>query len=809
MPVPGDGPLRWWELAESAGWDPVVVVAWQHPEVHLHTVERAGADAGGPAGYPAAAEAMAGWEDVHRRALTELVGLRCTVVPVGPHTAAHDDPGTVALLAEALGRPPRPPTPGAPPAADRGTGEPTGPVPSAGAEVILPVHRALADILDGLGGSHQALPVVDVPPPSGWAAALRRAGDELRRAREDTAAAWRQAAARGEDADTLFRALWQVGDELAESVTADLPGHAIPFYGGDATVDQHGYLRWIREREIPAGPPGSAETTDPRLAAGPLVSVVVPVYKPELPLLESAVGSVVRQTYGRWELCLCDDGSGDPAVTAALAAIAGRDARVKVTALAANGGISAATNGALAVATGEWVAFMDQDDELAPDALAAVVAAAADDPSVDLVYTDDDKIDREGRRFGPQFKPDWDPDLLLSMCYFSHLVAMRRSLVDDVGGLRSAFDGGQDWDLALRVSERARTVRHVPRVLYHWRAIPGSAALDSSYKPWAYEAARRAVADALVRRGEPGTVDHHPKYRGLYHVRRQRRGDPLVSVVVPFRDGAGMLQRCVDSLTADPGHDRMELVLVDNGSTEPEMLALLDRLSADDRVTVVDDPRPFNWAALNNNAIDRSRGDMVLTLNNDVTAASPGWLHEMVVHAERPDIGAVGARLLYPDGRVQHVGAVVGLGGIVAHPMRGLPGDHPGYMGFATVIRGWSAVTGACLLARRSVVDEVGGFDEQLAVAFNDVDFCLKVVERGYRIVTTPLAEMVHAESSTRGFTGYARDIVPFVTRWEHWLRGEDPLFSPNLSRFDARCVVRLPDEDAQWNRQLQTLGLS
>jgi GT2 family glycosyltransferase len=282
-----------------------------------------------------------------------------------------------------------------------------------------------------------------------------------------------------------------------------------------------------------------------------------------------------------------------------------------------------------------------------------------------------------------------------------------------------------------------------------------------------------------------------------------------VSVVVPFRDGADLLQRCLDSVVADPGHDRIELLLVDNGSTEPETAALLDRLAGDDRVRVLSDPRPFNWAALNNAAISVARGDMVLTLNNDVTAASSGWLREMVVHAERPEIGCVGARLLYPDGRVQHVGTVVGLGGIVAHPMRGLPGDQPGYMGFATVARSWSAVTGACMLARAAVVDEVGGFDETLAVAFNDVDFCLRVGARGYRVVSTPLAELVHAESSTRGFTGYARDIVPFVTRWREILLGEDPMFSPNLSRFDARCVVRLADEDAQWIRHLHELGLS
>lgn len=672
---------------------------------------------------------------------------------------------------------------------------------------VLGAQRRLTETLRSLAGAHKALVVPELGAPSSWARALDEATLRARRSAQETAEAWRYAADRGADADVLWRALWQTSDQLASVVADALPPSSLAPYGLDATSDLHGYRAWIAEHETAPGPPGSAAASDPRLGTGPLISVIVPVYKPDLSLLEAAITSVRRQTYARWELCLCDDGSADPALSAALAAYRDGDPRVKVTALTANGGISAATNGALALASGTWVAFLDQDDELAPGALAAVATVVLDEPAADLVYSDDDKIDREGRRFGPQFKPEWSPDLLLSMCYFSHLVAMRRSLVDQVGGLRPAFDGGQDWDLALRVSEQARAICHIPQILYHWRAIPGSAALDSSSKPWAYEAARRALAAALERRGEPGTVEHHPQFRGLYYVRRQVVGQPLVSIVIPFRDGAGMLQRCVDSLVADPGHDALELVLVDNGSTEPEMAALLERLSGDDRVTVIDDDRPFNWAALNNAAIAACRGDMVLTLNNDVTARSRGWLREMVAHAQRPEIGAVGARLLYPDGRVQHVGAVVGLGGIVAHPMRGLPGDHPGYMGFATVARNWSAVTGACLLARRSVLEETGGFDEQLAVAFNDVDFCLRVVEAGYRIVTTPLAELVHAESSTRGFTGYGRDIVPFVRRWADWLRGEDPMFSPHLSRLDARCVVRLADEEAQWMSLQQKLA--
>jgi len=629
----------------------------------------------------------------------------------------------------------------------------------------------------------------------------------------ETVEAWRFAELRGRQAAVLFSAL----DDLAGSQLEHLgqerrgqEGRGTPAgssWGPDALGDHERYALWILEREAALGSqrPGSGARVTAE--SGPRISVVVPLYRPDLGLLRRALGSVEAQTYPNWEICCCDDGSGSAELLAVLEELQGRHrTRFRWTALERNQGISAATNAALALAGGSWVAFMDQDDELAPEALEAVAAAILEDPEVDLVYTDDDKIDVVGRRFGPQFKPDWSPDLLLSMCYFSHLVVARRQLVDEVGGLRSAFDGSQDFDLWLRVTERARGIRHIPRVLYHWRAIPGSAALDSQAKPWAYEAGRRAIEDALDRRGEEAQVIPNRRFPGIYRVRWAVRGEPLVSVIVPFRDRAALLQRCLDRTLGAAGHDPLELVLVDNGSSEPETLALLESLQGDPRVRVVPDPAPFNWSRLVNRGVAASRGEYLLFLNNDIVEGSQGWLTEMLGQAQRPSVGAVGARLSFPDGRLQHVGMVLGVNGLAGHVLRGLPADQPGYLGYGIAVRNWTAVTGACLLTPRPVFEEVGGLDESLEVGFNDVDYCLRLGRRGYRVVATPDARLVHAESSSRGLGGAEEDLLRFAQRWGDAVLRTDPLYHPYLSRFDLSYVLARPEEEEQWTRLLRRL---
>ena len=457
------------------------------------------------------------------------------------------------------------------------------------------------------------------------------------------------------------------------------------------------------------------------------------------------------------------------------------------------------------VAKGEFVAFLDQDDELAPSALGSGAAALSASPDVDVVYSDEDKIDESGERFDPLFKPEWSPDLLLSFAYICHLTTIRRALVDELGGLRSEFDGSQDYDLSLRATERARRVVHVPEVLYHWRSLPSSAASGASAKPYAYEAGRRAVEDALRRRGEEAEVTNHPHFPGRYHVRRAPRGRPLVSIIVPFRDEPGLLATCATSLRSDPGYDRFELLLVDNGSELPETEALLERLAAEPGVRLLRSPGPFNWAAINNAAARDCSGDLLLFSNNDIEARVPGWLGAMVGHAQRADVGAVGARLVYPDGAIQHAGVVIGLGGIAGHVLRGLPSDHPGYNSMAISTRNCSVVTGACMMVRRDVFESVGGFDELLPVAFNDVDFCLKLRERGFLVVYTPLAELVHHESRSRGHTDDVFEEQRIRGRWGHALVAGDPYMNIHLSHWRYWCPLSTAQEDYRWQTYLET----
>ena len=587
----------------------------------------------------------------------------------------------------------------------------------------------------------------------------------------------------------------------AEEIVGLLPGPvpAVPVrldWGPDAATDHGTYRRWARhwdERRPPVEVPADA----------PLVSVVVPVYRPELWWFRACVESVRAQSYGRWELCLCDDASGDPELSAELSSLSRADPRIKVTALQENGGISQATNAALAMAGGELVALLDHDDTLDPDALAEVARAACAQPDLDVLYSDDDKIDAAGSRFQPHFKPDWSDDLLLSYPYLGHLLVVRRSLVEEIGGFRSDMDGSQDYDLMLRATERARRVVHIPRVLYHWRAVAGSAAGAADAKPWAHLASRRALEDAVRRRGLEATVEDGP-FPGAYHVRRRVQGRPRVSVIVPFRDQAALTARCLESLAAEPGHEDLDVVLVDNGSVEPETRALLGRLGA--QVRVLDYDGPFNWSVINNLAARSCDSELLLFMNNDVETRRPGWLRALLELALRPDVGVVGARLVFPDGVVQHAGVVLGQHGIAGHVFMGLPAGGIGYFAWDRVVRPYSAVTGACMMTRRSVFEETGGFDEELQVAFNDVDFCMRVADSGLQVLYTPHAELVHHESVSRGMSGFFRDASIFLRKWDRARLLGDPCYNPNLSLFAQWCPVRDPAELERWDALIDEL---
>jgi GT2 family glycosyltransferase len=572
-----------------------------------------------------------------------------------------------------------------------------------------------------------------------------------------------------------------------------------PPYGPDAAEDVEGYRSWIERQEaVRAQEALRLRREIQRLVNPPLISVLVPVFKPPMAYLRKCIASVRNQLYPNWELCLCDDGSGNPLVAAYLRGLAKADRRVKVRINPENRGISAATNDAFDLSSGDFVTFLDQDDELDSHMLAEVALSLASVSDADLVYCDEDKLDEQGRRFAPYFKPDWSPDLLTSHAYMTHGLVVRRALVESVGRLRSEFDGSQDYDLILRATERARAIPHIPKVLYHWRTIEGSTAKDELAKPWAHEAARAALQSALDRRGEEATAEVG-FFRWAFRVRRKIRENPLVSIVIPFRDGADLLARCIESLRARSGYENWEAVLVDNRSWEPETRALLRQLASDSNCRIVKYDAEFNWSAINNWAVSQAKGEIILFLNNDMEGVSEGWLSAMVEHAQRPEVGAVGARLLYPDGRVQHAGVFIGMGAISAHACWFCPPDRNAYFAMDKLVRNYSAVTGACLMLRRSLFEDLGGFDESLSIAYNDIDFCLRLRKRGYLVVYTPFATLVHYESATRGLATDRPEIKIMVERWLNVVKQGDPYYNPNLSlrRFDFGLPAQ--DETPPW----------
>ncbi len=590
------------------------------------------------------------------------------------------------------------------------------------------------------------------------------------------------------------------------------PGPDDP-YPLSASEDRRAYHRWLQQRRQPTvvggpeDPTATAPTTRDPKSTEPMFSVLMPVFKTPMWALERSVGSVLRQSHADWELCICDDASDDPEITEFLTRLARRDSRIRVTSLEAQSGISVATNAAFALSRGRYITFLDHDDELTKDALATVARTTSSSPGAEFIYSDEDKIGLGGERFDPLFKPDWSPDLLLSFAYTCHLAVLSRALMQRVGGLRREFDGSQDYDLALRASELASEIVHIPEVLYHWRTLPGSAASDTTAsvaKPWAYDAGTRAIADALKRRNEPGEVTQDDRYPGRYHVRREVPDHPRVSIIIPFRDEPKMLATCIETMRRDPGYDNFEFVLVDNNSELPETMALLDRLAEDQDVIVARYDRPFNWSAVNNFGAARATGEVLLFSNNDIEANRPGWLHAMLGHAMRPEVGVVGAKLLYPDGTIQHAGVVIGLGGIAGHILRGLPADRPGYNSTSISTRNCSVVTGACLMTRRAVFDGVGGFGEELAVAFNDVDFCLKVRRQGLLVVYTPLAELIHHESRSRGHTDDLVEHGVIVARWADEIIAGDPYMNRNLSHWRYWCPLATPQEDYRWKTYLE-----
>ena len=541
-----------------------------------------------------------------------------------------------------------------------------------------------------------------------------------------------------------------------------LPGRGVP----RAPTVEEDYQTWLGIHEPDRARLATMAEEARRCTDRPLISVILPVFNPEESWLRAALDSVRAQAYDRWELCVADDASFRPHVAKLLRALAAEDPRVKVTFRTENGGIAVASNSALELATGEYVALLDHDDVLRPHALFRAVEYVREHPDTDIVYSDEDKILVDGRRGQVFFKPDWSPDGLLAQNYMCHLAVLRRSLVMEVGAFRRGYDGSQDHDLLLRATERARHIGHVPDVLYSWRQVPGSAALSSDAKPQAREAGKRAVEDALARRGLRGHVDQS-SVPGCYEVRYDVDDHPRVEVIIPTRDRVDLLRQCIAEIEIRSTYPNVGVVIVDNDSQAPETLRYLEST----RHQVVRAPGSFNFSRVMNTGVRASSAPYLLFLNNDAFARVPDWIERLLEHCQRKEVGAVGCQLRYPNGELQHCGVGLGHGQIAFN----LHVDRPG-------VRNVSAVTAACMMIRREVFDEVGGFDERFAISFNDVDLCMRIRERGYRIIYDPHVWLEHDESASRGRLHPEVDIALFRSRWgtEHTLT--DPYINPNLN---------------------------
>lgn len=523
----------------------------------------------------------------------------------------------------------------------------------------------------------------------------------------------------------------------------------------------------------------------------PLISVIVPTYNSDERLLREMIDSVCTQIYPHWELCIADDASTHAGVRRVLEEATKRDARIKVVFRDVNGHISEASNSALALASGEYVALLDHDDVLPPHALYMVAHYIDLHPGARMFYSDEDKLTPEGERSMPHFKSDWNPLLFLTRNVFSHLGVFETALVREVGGFRVGYEGSQDYDLTLRCVERCGddSVVHIPHVLYHWRIVPGSTAGSPDEKPYALIAAQRAVEDHLRRCQIDATVELPPDGPQLMRVRYAVPWpEPLVSIIVPARDGVHLTRQCIESIFARTIYRNYEIIVVDNGSVEPETLAFYEEIANRSGVTVLRDDSPFNFSALNNRAASRAKGEYLCLLNNDIQVTSPDWLNEMVSLAAQPGAGAVGARLWYPDDTVQHAGVLLGLGGVAGHLYVGAGREQMGYFARAAVTQNLSAVTAACLVVSRAAFEAVGGLNEELAVAFNDVDFCLRLLQAGYRNVWTPHAELYHHESASRGsdmepekYQRFVGEVRWMEARWSGWL-DRDGAYNRNLS---------------------------
>lgn len=520
----------------------------------------------------------------------------------------------------------------------------------------------------------------------------------------------------------------------------------------------------------------------------PLISVVVPAYHTPPLFLRQMLDSLIAQTYGGWELCIANGSPDDKEMEAVLKEYEKKDSRIRHENLKENLGIAENTNAAFRMAKGEFIGLLDHDDLLAPNALYEIALALEKNPEADVIYTDEDKVTTDLKEhFQPHLKPDFNLDLLRSNNYICHFFTVRREIVEKAGGFRKEFDGAQDYDFIFRCTEAAGKILHVPEILYHWRTHKESTADNPASKMYAFEAGKRAIEAHLKRTGTDGEVSHTPDL-GFYRVKYPVKGEPLVSIIIPNKDEKESLEACLKSIWEKTTYKNYEIIVVENNSTSEEIFKYYKEISKKG-VRLLRWKKEFNYSAINNFGAAHAKGEFLLFLNNDVTVITPDWLTELAGICQRKEVGAAGVKLLYPDNTIQHAGCVIGIGGIAGHMFVDMPANRTGYLHKASLLQDMSAVTAACMIAKKQVFDEVGGFTEQLAVAFNDVDLCLKINKAGSLVVYDPYVQLYHMESKTRGAEDSKEKVRRFQTEIEymrcHWidiLKNGDPYYNKNLS---------------------------
>ncbi|MFR2822382.1 MAG: glycosyltransferase family 2 protein [Thomasclavelia sp.] len=557
-------------------------------------------------------------------------------------------------------------------------------------------------------------------------------------------------------------------------------------------MKQEDYLEWLEVNE----------KEDKEILSfnyNPLISICIPVYNVERKYLSECLDSILNQTYQNFEICLSNDCSTLKETLDTLEEYGKKDSRIKVFHRKENGHISKATNDALAIASGEFIGLMDNDDLLTKNALYECVKVLNENPNLDFIYSDEDKIDLAGKRRDPHFKSDFAPDSILGSNYICHFEIMRKSIVDQIGGFRVGLEGAQDYDIFLRFFEQTTPERiyHIPKVLYHWRMIEGSTAAEIDNKGYAIERGRQAVADALERRGINADVKVHPRVP-YYIVEYKYEIEPMISIIIPTKDYADVTEQCLKSLYEKTTYQNFEVIVMNNNSQKSETFALFDKYkNMHNNFRVIDANYEFNYSKINNQGVKEANGEFIVLLNNDTEIITPNWLELMVGYAMQPHIGAVGAKLLYPDKTVQHAGVILGIGGIAQHAFIGCAKEDPGFYGRLSVPFNYSAVTAACLMVAKDKFNEVGGLEEYLQVAFNDIDFNLKLLEKGYYNVCLNHVELYHHESKSRGLDTTSEKYKRFVSehdymkdKWSNILYN-DKFYNPNFSLKKAFVLDR------------------